>query len=42
MRHAGEDDVALTASLPRASRRGDAHLLRVLAAATGAHLRRLP
>ncbi len=42
VRHAGEDGVALTASLPRASRLGDAHLLRVLAAATGGHLRRLP
>lgn len=34
VRHAGEDRVALTASLPRASRLGDAHLLRVLAAAS--------
>ena len=41
VRDAGRTEVALTVSLPRASRRGDAHLLRVLAAATGAHLRRL-
>ena len=41
VRSAAGEDVALTVSLPRASRRGEAHVLRLLAAATGAHLRRL-
>jgi excisionase family DNA binding protein len=39
---AGGEDVGMTASLPRASRRGEAHVLRLLAAATAAQLRRLP
>ena len=32
----------MTVSLPRASRRGEDHVLRLLAAATAAQLRRLP
>lgn len=42
VRHVGDEDVALTLSLPRASRQGEAELLRLLAAATGICLRRLP
>jgi hypothetical protein len=41
VRSAAGEDVALTVSLPRSSRRGEAHVLRLLAAAAGAHLRRL-
>jgi excisionase family DNA binding protein len=41
VRAAAGEDVALTATLPRASRRGDAHVLRLLAAAAGAQLQRL-
>ena len=41
VRSAAGEDVALTVSLPRASRRGEAHVLRLLAAAVGAQLRRL-
>ena len=42
VRSAGGEDVGMTASLPRASRRGEARVLRLLAAATAAQLRRLP
>jgi excisionase family DNA binding protein len=42
VRRAGGGDVGLTATLPRSSRRGETDLLRLLAAAAGAHLRRLP
>jgi hypothetical protein len=38
---AGGEDVGMTVSLPRASRRGEDRVLRLLAAAAGAHLRRL-
>jgi len=38
---AGGEDVGMTVSLPRASRRGEDHVLRLLAAATAAQLRRL-
>jgi excisionase family DNA binding protein len=38
---AGEGDVGMTVSLPRASRRGEDRVLRLLAAAAGAQLRRL-
>ncbi len=36
------EEVAMTVSLPRGSRRGEDHVLRLLAAATAAQLRRLP
>jgi excisionase family DNA binding protein len=39
---AGGKDVGMTVSLPRGSRRGEDHVLRLLAAAVGAQLRRLP
>jgi excisionase family DNA binding protein len=39
--HAAGEDVGMTASLPRGSRRGEDHVLRLLAAATAAQLRRL-
>ena len=38
---AGREDVGMTVSLPRASRRGEAHILRLLAAVVAAQLRRL-
>lgn len=41
VRSGGGEEVALTASLPRSSFRGEAHALRLLAAATAAQLRRL-
>jgi excisionase family DNA binding protein len=42
VRSAAGEEVAMTVSLPRASRRGEGHVLRLLAAATAAQLRRLP
>jgi hypothetical protein len=42
VRSGGREEVALTASLPRAARRGEDHILRLLAAAVGAQLRRSP
>jgi excisionase family DNA binding protein len=39
---AAGEDVGMTVALPRASRRAEAHVLRLLAAAVGAQLRRLP
>ena len=41
MRSAGGEDVGMTVTLPRESRRGEAHVLRLLAATTAAQLRRL-
>jgi hypothetical protein len=42
VRSAAGEEVAMTVSLPRASHRGEDHVLRLLAAATVAQLRRLP
>jgi len=42
VRSGGGWDVVLTATLPRASRRGEAHILRLLAAAAAAQMQRLP
>ena len=41
VRSGGGEDVGMTVSLPRASRRGEDHVLRLLAAAVGAQLQRL-